>query len=183
MRRRNRRPREIGSGFTSGAPSRAAGAVAGSGASGLSMERREVPGLDAQHGDHQQEPQAQARERHVLLAGNDCISKDVAAKLRRAGYTLAKFDDAASGLAAAAAVKFDFAVIDADGMGENDLAYVREAFALRGLKAIAVMRCDPSGIAQPDSLESEVVWRLLSKPIAYESLVGAFRGDQTASAG
>lgn len=132
--------------------------------------------MDAQHEDRQQEPQEPAAQRRrVLLAGNDCISKDVAAKLRRAGYTLAKFEDAASGLAAAAAVKFDFAVIDADGMGENDLANIREGLALRGLKAIAVMRCGPSGIAHPDSPESELAWRLLSKPVAYESLVGAFR--------
>jgi hypothetical protein len=110
------------------------------------------------------------------MVGNDCISKDVAAKLRRAGYLLAKFETVAGGIEAAAAVQFDFAVIDADGMGENDLANVREAFHQRGLKAIAVMQCD-AGVASPDSKESELVWRLLTKPVAFEALVGAFRAS------
>jgi DNA-binding NtrC family response regulator len=126
--------------------------------------------LDVQIGGDQQQQQ-----RHrVLLVGNDCISKDVAAKLRRANYLLAKFDTVAGGLEAAAAVQFDFAVIDADGMDENDLANVRGAFLQRGLKAIAVMRCD-AGTARAESQQSEYIWRLLTKPVAFEALVGAFR--------
>jgi DNA-binding NtrC family response regulator len=124
--------------------------------------------LDVQNGD---------RRRHqILLVGNDCVSKDVAAKLRRAGYSLAKFETVAAGVEAAAAVRFDFAVIDADGMAENDLANVREGFRQRGLRAIAVMRCE-AGWAQPASAEAELVWRLLAKPVAFEALVGAFRSS------
>lgn len=130
--------------------------------------------MEVQHdGD---EPQQQRHR--VLLVGNDCVSKDVAAKLRRAGYLLAKFETVAGGIEAAGAVQFDFAVIDADGMGANDLANVREGFLRRGLKAIAVMRCDSaSGTLRPASPDSQRVWELLSKPVAFESLVGAFRAS------
>ena len=137
--------------------------------------------MDVQHGDdggdeqkQQDQPTLQQRQR-ILVVGNDCVSKDVAAKLRRAGYSLVKFENVPAGSEAAAAVQFDYAVIDADGMGENDLANVREAFVQRGLRAVAVMRCEPGGAAQPATPESSDVWRLLEKPVAFETLISALR--------
>ena len=79
-----------------------------------------------------QEEQHEGPKYRILLVGNDCISKDVGAKLRRAGYSLVKLDDVPAGMEAASAVKFDYAVIDADGMGPNDLAKWLTAFFANG---------------------------------------------------
>src|SRR5688500_6498961 len=149
------------SGSTSGVRCGAVGHGEG-GAPGLSALSAGGIRLDVQRGD---------RRHQILLVGNDCVSKDVAAKLRRAGYSLAKFDTVPAGIEAAAAVRFDFAVIDADGMGPNDLANVREAFMQRGISAVAVMRCE-AGAARAANAESETAWRLLEKPVPFETLVG-----------
>ena len=125
-----------------------------------------------------QDEQHEGQKYRILLVGNDCISKDVGAKLRRAGYSLVKLDDVPAGIAGASAVQFDYAVIDADGMGPNDLASAREAFMQRGVRAVAVMRCD-EGTARPDPGESTAVWQHLLKPVAFEALVGAFRASSS----
>ena len=125
-----------------------------------------------------QDEQHESQRYRLLLVGNDCISKDVGAKLRRAGYSLVKLDDVPAGIEAASAVRFDYAVIDADGMGPNDLVNAREAFVQRGLRALAVMRCE-HGAARPDPGESTAVWQHLVKPVAFEALVGALRASSS----
>ena len=61
---------------------------------------------------------------------------------------------------------------------DTDLANAREAFVQRGLRAVAVMRCDQDG-ARPDPGESTAVWQHLIKPVAFEALVGAFRASSS----
>jgi hypothetical protein len=114
------------------------------------------------------ENSSSSRQR-VLLVGDDCVSKDIAAKLQRARIITVRVQDAIAGLGAVAAVRFDLVVFDAEGMRIREIQALHEAFGRCGARAIAVLCA--AGAVRPDR-----PWTQFEKPLSFQAIQSALAG-------
>ncbi len=104
----------------------------------------------------------------VLLVG-PCLSKDVGARLKRAGYQIVRVPTPSAGIAAAGVFRFDFVLIDADGAPRDEIAGLALACRERRLRAMILIP-PPADDREPTY---QLPGQFLEKPVGFDAVVAA----------
>ena len=113
-------------------------------------------------------PEQLARQPARVLFVGRCVSKDVAARLKNAGYRIMRAAHPSAGMSATHVLHFDFALIDTDGFSYEEISEFIACGRERGLGILVLL---------PPKADREPAYQLpgtyLEKPVGFDAVVAA----------